>query len=309
MSIPATGLDTIILKVRKITGRPSPNQISDTDIREYIDTYYLYDFPQEFKSFNLKTTYTFQTQPNVDTYTFPRNEYYSIDNPLYCSGFPISLFEDKELFYRTWPQILYNETFATTDGINATFTGNTTQFPVLTSSVTLSVNDGSGTNLIANDTGTGIFIGDGTGTINYLTGAISITWLAIPPAGNPINIQYFPYVASRPLALLFFHDQFIVRPIPDLTYTISMNAYIKPTALLTTESPYLDEWFELLAYGASLKIFAENMDMNNYQLLLPIYQQKFNECQRRTIMQIKNQRSTTIYGDSTFINPYRLPTV
>lgn len=317
MAIPVTNLTAITSKIRRITARPSTNQITDAEILEYIDTYYLYDFPQELKSFNLKTTYSFTTVPNEDTYTFPRNTYYSIEGPIYLSGYNLSLFENRDLFYRTWPQLLKSEDFATITAAigSGPYVNIVTARPILRRTVTLSVDNGTGNYQVAYDvplpnSNLGLINGAvSAGTINYLTGQISLTWTIVPAAGQVINIKYFPYEASQPLAMLFYHDTFILRPVPNEVYTVSMQAFIKPSALFFAgDQPYLEEWFELLAYGASLKIFAENMDMNNYQLLLPIYQQKLRECERRTIMQIKNQRSATIYGDSTFINPYRLPT-
>ena len=313
MSVPSVGLSAIISKVRRITGRPSSTQITDAEIVEYIDTYYLYDFPMDLKTNNLKTTYSFDTQPNVDTYTFPRNLYYSVEAPVYVSGYQVPLFQNRDLFYKSWPQLDYSETLTTSTGIAGPYVGTTTATPVLKNSVTISVDDGTGTYSIAKDNGVGGFTGDVTaGSINYLTGATSITFDSAIPAGYSINIKYFPYSASQPLGVLFFHDQFILRPVPDAVYTINMQAFLKPSALLITDltgEPYLQEWFECLAYGAACKIFAENMDMTNYGMLRPLLDEKLRQCERRTMMQIKGQRTSTIYTDSSFTGGPRYLTI
>ena len=50
----SANLNTIRLKVRRLTARPSPNQISDQEIDDYINTFYVYDFPEHLRMLNLK---------------------------------------------------------------------------------------------------------------------------------------------------------------------------------------------------------------------------------------------------------------
>ena len=61
-------LEAIIKKVRRLTRSPSVAQMSDDDIKEYVDTFVLYDFPEHLRLFTFKTTFTFYTEPNVDVY-------------------------------------------------------------------------------------------------------------------------------------------------------------------------------------------------------------------------------------------------
>ena len=108
------------------------------------------------------------------------------------------------------------------------------------------------------------------GTVNYITGAVTINqFLDVNnnpiniPAGNPINAQYIPYVASRPTCAMFFQDQILLYPIPDQAYTVSFEVYKYPTAFLASQganTPQLAEWWQLLAYGAADKVFADNGD-------------------------------------------------
>ena len=139
------------------------------------------------------------------------------------------------------------------------------------------------------------------GTINYLTGVFTInTFAAAIPTGNEINAQYIPYVASRPQSVTFFEDQFIVYPIPDQAYTVSFEVYKYPTALATsTEDPQLQEWWQLLAYGAADKIFADNANFEDLQQFRPLLQEQMNLVLRRTIVQYTSERTSTIYTDQT----------
>ena len=138
------------------------------------------------------------------------------------------------------------------------------------------------------------------GSINYITGALSFTFASVIPSGNAINIQYIPYVASRPQAVVFFEDQFILYPVPDQAYTVSFEVYKYPTALATaTDDPQLQEWWQLLAYGAADKIFADNADFEDLEKFRPLLKEQMDLVLRRTIVQQTSERTATIYTEQT----------
>jgi hypothetical protein len=172
----------------------------------------------------------------------------------------------------------------------------------ITPSVTL-IDDGLGRLFAPTDTS--INPANARGTINYITGAIDITnFAATIPSGNPINVQYIPYVASRPQSCVFFQDQIIVYPIPDQAYTVSFEAYKYPTAFLAsdvsgTSTPQLTEWWQLLAYGAADKIFADNADLENMMKFRPLLEEQMNLVLRRTIVQQTSERAATIYSEQS----------
>lgn len=144
------------------------------------------------------------------------------------------------------------------------------------------------------------------GTVNYITGAFSLnTFSAAIPTGNSINAQYIPYVASRPRSVVFFEDQFILYPVPDQAYTVSFEVYKYPTAMdsaAPNASPQIQGWWQLLAYGACDKIFADNADMEDMAQFRPLLQEQMNLVQRRTIVQQTSERSATIYTEQTNAN-------
>ncbi len=85
---------------------------------------------------------------------------------------------------------------------------------LLTSSVYITATDLNGNLNVAQDTplssttGTLIqynsnYIPMNVGTINYITGAVTVTFLNIIPSANAINSQSIPYTAGRPQAVLF----------------------------------------------------------------------------------------------------------
>ena len=86
-------------------------------------------------------------------------------------------------------------------------------------------------NLVAPDNPT-----PGPSFINYLTGQYDITFPTPPAIGAAINAQVVPYIANRPLALLYYANQFILRPVPDQPYRVDMEVYIRPTQILNAKT-------------------------------------------------------------------------
>jgi hypothetical protein len=327
MTVPNTLAD-ITLKVRRLTGRPSPDQITDATIQQYINTYYLYDLPETLRLLKLKDTLTFTTIPNVEVYpvndifpTLGDTAYITFEPPAYVAGQQIQYFQDLDLFYREWPKNNYIQQIATGSSIigDGPYTGNLTAFPLLSSispvgsdsatapigqdiRILFSANIANQQCTSAYDDGEGGWIdavsGDNLeGSINYITGAFTITFSEPIPAGAQINASYIPYVASLPRCMVFYQNQFILRPIPDKAYIVEINAFRYPTALASSGSqPELNFWWQLLAYGAALKILVDNADYDNAERLRPYFNEQLLIVQRRTIKQQTNQRTSTIYS-------------
>lgn len=180
----------------------------------------------------------------------------------------------------------------------------------ISTSITL-VDDGLGHLVSTDDPGT--TAGTGfvyRGTVNYITGAIDITLFPSSiPSGNAINVQYIPYVASRPQSAVFYQDQIYLYPIPDQAYTVSFEAYKYPTQFASTDtlgtsSPQLTEWWQLLAYGAADKIFADNGDFENLQKFRPLLEEQMRLCMRRTIVQQTPERVASIYTEQSSFPSY-----
>lgn len=321
-------LQSLIAKIRKIIARPSSTQISDNNIIDYIDKYYELDFPMEFKSADMKTEYKFYTNPGVDryqlsSYTSPStgaeitgqvNMYKSFEPPVYVSGYEAKWYQDRESFYKYFPDITTSATFGVATGAAGPYSGTLPSVPILRNSVVISTVVSPNVSRIVIDTGTGGFM-ETTGiaivgpTIDYDTGAINgLLFNGGTTPGEEIIARWTTYSAGKPYACLFFDNTFILRPVPDAVYELSVQAYLKPTALYqNTQEPALAEWFDLLAYGTSLKIFIDSMEMESYQMLYPIYKQQLDKAERKTIMQIKTQRTRTIFSESGDNFSHRYP--
>lgn len=341
-------LSAIILKFRKLTGAGNNAQITDSDVIDYINSFYSYDFPATFRSLKLKDKYTFNTIQGIDTYAFNSEQYTTVEMPCYCMKREIKLFNDPWNFYGVnfnWQQ-QQNFAFGTGNS-GTTYTGQCSAIPLIRSvnnnpstagtpnqppqgtsptsypsqgysgyqtsrvqNILITTNTATGTMNVTDD-GNGGLIGDvdpiGINTINYQTGAISVKFAInnVPtavPQGNAIQIQYNPVQPSIPLSIMFFQNQFTLRPVPDQGYTIELVAYRQPSQALLSiganaGTPELSEWWECLAFGAAKKFYEDRLDPDGVALMDKALLERYDVAYTRTYAQLGKQRMSTIYAD------------
>jgi hypothetical protein len=140
--------------------------------------------------------------------------------------------------------------------------------------------------------GLGTLSGDGYGTINYLTGAYTATFNKAPASTAVIYAKYQGYSGNRPQGVLFFQNTFTMRPVPDQAYQILMQGFIQPKLLINdSDVPLQPEWGQLIAYGASLDIFSDSGDLENYDRYFPVFKRQENVSLGRTIQQYTAEQS------------------
>ena len=309
MSAPSN-LTAIRDKVRKLTGSPSATQLTDPQIDDYINTFLLYDLPENLRLFNLHQPYIFYTQPNIDSYAFPRNDYLTINPPLYIAGYYSFWSQSQEQFYRIYPQLNDLQDVSTGSGIAGPYIFTIPNVPVLqgyvqpgSTTVYSNVVISAGT-LFLRDDAAGGWLDENNipraGTINYVTGACTINFSGVANPGVTISAQSVPYQAARPQGLLFYDDTITLRPVPDQIYKVEMQSYIKPTALLAgNQEPLLNEWWQYIAFGAAKKIFEDRLDADGWSKIQPFYNEQERIILRRTIVQQTNNSTSTIYTEMT----------
>lgn len=320
----AADIIAIRTKIRRLTRSPSEQQISDAELNEYINTFYQYDLPEELRLFSLKSTLSFFTQPNVDTYYNNQvnvaglnnflEDYITIDNPVYCAGQLIYLSQNREEFYGYYPQVSYRATVDTGDGVTTNFTGQLGNSPIIQGSISFVSKDINNNGLIlediAIDNEQGILVVPGStvpvGTIGYLTGQYILNFPTAPAANATIQAQYLPYVASLPTMILYYDNKFTVRPVPDKPYKITMDAYIKPVAFLSQDNgtqptnPVLNQWWQYIAYGAAKKVFEDRGEQESVQAIMPELQHQEDLVLRRTLVQRSTRQAATIWNQNGY---------
>jgi hypothetical protein len=352
-------LTQIQTKVRRLTRNPGPGQLSDTELNNYINTFIVYDFPEQLRTFNSRKSFTFYTNPGQDVYNTDiasysgattnllynfQNLYMTVHPPVYISGFQGFYSQSREQFFGIYPQVR-NILFTGQNG-NGTpgpFTGviNTQQtlpspannqlLGLLQGHVLFNCEGTYGTGeifgmslvdvpVVDPVTGYKLQVGNlydpnsaayqaaiqtpptvitSNNNINYLTGVFTITFSANTIAGVPINSQTVPMNLAQPQAILYYNNQFTVRPVPDQSYPVNFEVYQRPTALLATgQNPELEEYWQYIAYGAAKKIFEDRMETDNVQMIMPEFKVQERLVLRRTLVQHSNERTATIYTEN-----------
>lgn len=301
----STTLGNIKAKIRSVTGRKSINQLSDTELTNYINNFLQYELPQQIRLFPLRTLYRIILQPNLGFYSvLPTdiNLYSSFESPCYVDGFELQYFQDENAFLQKFSQLKFTAQLATGNGLAGPYNGTYSYTPIQPTTSIISTLDAAGNSLTCQATLGGVLYGDVLpgGTINYTTGVVTnLIWNAPIPNGTPIYISALRYVTGRPIAVLYFSNMFYFWPWPNRAYDFEIVAYKNPAALLVdSELPEVNQWWEMIAYGAALKIFADNLDMDSYGKTRVLFDEQRRLVERTTLKQLSTQRAATIYGDA-----------
>lgn len=315
-----TTLTEIRKKVRRLTRSPSANLLSEADLDQYINTFVLYDFPQHLRLYNLRSTFTFYTQPNVDVYSTEttdvndtlynfKNKILAVHPTVYIAGIPVMYTQWRDVFYGYYPQFnsIFNQV-AVADGTIGPFTGTLSAIPILQNNVIFSTIAANNEALTVVDypqnNATGLLGYPNTiptvlsnfGSINYITGVFSVSFPSATTNGNPITAETIPYQAGKPYAILYYDQEFTVRPVPDKAYAVQLEVDIRPTELLDqNQSPDLEQWWQYIAYGAAKKVFEDRSDLDSVQLIMPEFTKQEQLVLRSTLTVQANERTQTIY--------------
>jgi hypothetical protein len=300
-------------KVRRLSASPSINQLTNADLEEYINTFMDQDFPSHLKIWNLNDTLDIYTVANEDQYSFDTTENFSISQPVYVDGYQATYTQSRDEFFRIYPKLITEYTGSSGDGSAGPYTFTISQVPFLKRQVTLSVIDSTGNTQSCHDVpdtlsnSTGTFLDNTSpatstlsGTINYVTGAVSITWTNTIDASQSIKAKVSNYQASRPNGVMFFKDQITMRPVPDGVYRVTFNVYRKPIQLLDSAAgPEVQQWWQYIAFGAAIKILQDRQDMESIQNLIPFFKEQEALVLYRTATQMAEERTATIYSGVT----------
>jgi hypothetical protein len=295
-------LTNIILKVRNITGTPSQDQLTDLQITDYINNYYKYIMPFELKEQIQLKFYDFYTIPFQDVYKF-QGRFLTNQPCAWADGFPVTYEQDPDIFWKHWPQQYNQDPVASGDGTTVGFSGVTQAQPIAQETVYITdgdtqtfVDDGQG-GFGDQDPNTNNFVSV-IGAINYGTGIYNISFPNPPALNAAIVIKYCSMLANIPRGILFYTDpyrdefNFTLRPIPDAVYKIRLQGFINPSELTgTEETPSLQEWGQLIAYGAALQIFADRGDSNSRAENYDLYQEFERVALGRYVQQLDSSRA------------------
>ncbi len=186
-------LTDIITKVRKLTGSATSNQLTDAQIIDYIDSFYLYDFPAQFRSLKLKDRYTFNTQYGIDTYPFDSEHYTTVEMPCYVAKREVKLFQDPWSFFAVWFNWQFQQTLTSGDGTDGQLTGVITNIILAGASPVEIVSANHGLT-----TGAQVLITGVVGTVGLNNGKYTITVVNVNDftLDGTDSSAFLPYVSG-----------------------------------------------------------------------------------------------------------------
>src|SRR5271155_135916 len=183
----ANSLADIRNKVRRLTRSPTQDQLPDTDIDSYVNDFMLNDMPEHLRIFALRSSFSWQCLPNVDTYTTDANAavvalqnfdqtYITVHQPCFITGQPAYYSEDRGEFFGRYPMIQQLYQFAQGNGALAgPYTATLPSIPFLQNQVLISSVDVNNNALSATDV-----------PISVTTGNLVSATAVDPITGDPI---------------------------------------------------------------------------------------------------------------------------
>lgn len=97
-------------KVRNLTGHKDASDLSESDLKKYINRYYQLILPLEIRPNELVTWFEFNTtasdgEYDLDTDLDFYDNYITLNDPAFVDGYDLDLYMNPELFFDKWPEI------------------------------------------------------------------------------------------------------------------------------------------------------------------------------------------------------------
>jgi len=134
-------------------------------------------------------------------------------------------------------------------------------------------------------------------TINYATGVANVTFPVNIPSGTPINVQCYFYNQGQPRGILYYNNVITVRPPPNISYLVELEAYLSPAAFLSTGAAipfgYMSEY---IARGAARKILSDTGDQEQLMFYEPFFREQEQLVWKRSQRQFTSTRTQTLFS-------------
>lgn len=135
------------------------------------------------------------------------------------------------------------------------------------------------------------------GTVDYVTTQITINFPVAPAAGTMINVWAATYQVGRPYNLLFWNNEFTIRPVPDNVYLCEVEAFQTPSQFMaTTQNPTLNQWAQYIAYGASAEILRDRQDVEGVSNLMEGFKRQEGLVLERQAVEEIQQPNITLFN-------------
>jgi hypothetical protein len=140
------------------------------------------------------------------------------------------------------------------------------------------------------------------GTVNYVTGqmAFDLTPFGLAPAsGTQLTCFVSQYTTGRPYSLLFWNNEFTIRPIPKLVHKMEIETYLSPVQFMqSTDSPILNQWWKWIAIMASILVLEDRQDLAGIANLSQSLDREEDLILERQATEELFQRNSTIFSST-----------
>jgi len=137
------------------------------------------------------------------------------------------------------------------------------------------------------------------GTVNYITTQITVNFPVAPAAGTMINVWAATYQVGRPYNLLFWNNEFTIRPVPDNVYLCEVEAYQTPAQFMNvTDNPTLNQWSQYIAYGAACEILRDRQDVEGVANLMEGFKRQEALVLERQAVEEIQQPNITLFNST-----------
>lgn len=295
-------LDQIKQKVRRLVMAGDATALPDSEIERQINTFVEQDFPVSVRINEFIERREFYTTAGVDRYAIDLNEVRKVKEPVIVSGSFADYYQDYRTFERIYPKS-YQRTTIAGDGTAGAYSTTVSSQNLLREEVVVSATLSTGDQEVFQDDGNGTLVSQttgstGTGTVDYATALITVTFDNTVNTGDEISIQYVEITLDQPKSAFFRNNEMILRPVPDQVYKVQYDAFIVPSAFIANnQTPQVNFWWEYIAYGAAKKILEDRQDTESLAVILPTFNEKESKIVEQTASQDSNMRAGTIYVD------------
>lgn len=134
-------------------------------------------------------------------------------------------------------------------------------------------------------------------TINYNTGVAYVNFPTAIPEGTPINAQCYFYNQGLPRGLMYYNNVLWMRPPPNISYLIEVDAYLSPAAFLNTNAAIPFAYMaEYIARGAARKILSDTGDVEQFNFYEPFFREQETLVWKRSQRQFTATRTPTLFS-------------
>ena len=106
------------------------------------------------------------------------------------------------------------------------------------------------------------------GSVNYVTGLFHINFPVAPDPACELTVFVKQYQTGKPFDLMFWNNEFTIRPVPKLVHKVEVEVYLTPVQFLSiTDVPIMNQWSQYLQYGVAREILRKRGDFDGVAAL------------------------------------------